>query len=149
MNRAYIAGFVDGEGCIGFARARKSIYPRVIITNTNVKVLESIRKIYGGDIRPLSGRKANWKQGYSLRLTCDRAVGFLEHIYPWLRLKRNQAITIFLWDAIKLGRGKHSETKQNEYRGTCELLINQIKWLNQKGPQTREEPMAVELRSTA
>ncbi len=40
MNLQYAAGFVDGEGCINFAKTRSSIYPRVLVTNTNIEILK-------------------------------------------------------------------------------------------------------------
>ena len=49
MNLQYAAGFVDGEGCIGFARCRKSIFPRIIVTNTNIDILNEFKQKWGGN----------------------------------------------------------------------------------------------------
>lgn len=42
----WIAGFVDGEGCISIPAARG--YPRLIVTNTNLTILRSMRAFFGG-----------------------------------------------------------------------------------------------------
>jgi len=141
MNLAYIAGFVDGEGCIGFGRARTSIFPRVLITNTDREILEDIRDQFGGDIKPLAARRDRWKQGWYLRLSWSRAVNFLDAINPYLRLKAEQARTIFAWDAIRLGSGSVSKIRRVQYDDACSLLIERIKWLNSKGPRLMDDPI--------
>ncbi len=135
MTLSYIAGFFDGEGCIGFARCRTSLHPRVLVTNTNIEILEELKNRFGGDIKPLSLRKENWKQGFSLRLTWLNAMKFLTKIYPFLILKRRQAETVFAWDAIRPGRGSDPDFE------TMQLLADQMRWLNKKGLHSEVEPI--------
>jgi hypothetical protein len=132
MNLAYVAGLVDGEGSIGFTKvgAHRSWVPRVSITNTNLDVLEDIGKKFGGYIVPLSQRKEGWKQGYSWLILNSSAVSFIDLIYPWLRIKREQAWLLFLWDCIRPGKGIKRTTETIE---ALELINAQSKWLNMKG----------------
>lgn len=57
MKKSYIAGFIDGEGCIGiYNRGRKGytnnpyISVELKVSNTNQKPLKKIKKKYGGTI---------------------------------------------------------------------------------------------------
>lgn len=145
MNLAYVAGFFDGEGCVGFARCRSTIFPRILVTNTNRDVLEELQANFGGDIKPLSLRKEAWKQGYSWRLSWSKAVDFLERIHPYLRLKSRQAETVFAWDAIRVGRGNRCAVEMAEYHNACDLLISRMRWLNQKGIIQGADPIEAEL----
>lgn len=130
---AYFAGFFDGEGCVGFARLRAGIFPRVLITNTNIEILREIQSRFGGDINPLSLRRAGWKQGYSLRMSWTRAVEFLDAIYPWVRIKRPQIELVFAWNAIRPGQGRRTNARMAESAETIQLLRNTMTWLNKKG----------------
>ena len=145
MNTAYIAGFFDGEGCVNFARCRTTFFPRVLITNTNIDVLKKIQNKFGGDIKPLSYKKENWKQGYSLRISWSKAIDFLSEIYPYLFLKADQAETVFAWDAIRLGSGTKTLKEKQEYKDSCDLLYRRMKWLNQKGNKDTIDPIDEEL----
>jgi hypothetical protein len=141
MTLAYIAGFFDGEGCVGFVRARSAIYARVLVTNTDRAVLEKLQQQFGGDIRQLALRRSGWKTGWYWRLSWSRAVAFLDAIYPWLRVKRAQAQTIFAWDAIRVGRGKQSAADRAAYLDAVELLRVRMHWLNKKGGSEQPDPI--------
>jgi hypothetical protein len=134
MNIAYAAGVFDGEGCVQFTRCRTTVYPRVLVTNTNLELLHFFKDTFGGDIQPLSKRQANWKQGYYWRLSWALAVDFLNQISPWLIVKRDHAVTIFAWDACRPGRGKDWD------RDTVDLLVRRLAWLNMKGPLRGDDP---------
>jgi hypothetical protein len=140
MNLAYAAGFVDGEGCIGFTRCRNSVYPRVLVTNTNIEILEEFKEKWGGDIKPLSLRKENWKQGYSWRISWSKAVDFLSQIEPYLKIKWPQAHTVFAWNEIRPGRGQKWDEE------CLEFLVDRISWLNKKGPKTDCDPLDIVLK---
>jgi hypothetical protein len=141
MNPAYFAGFVDGEGCIGFGKTRKSIFPRVLVTNTNIEILQMLQQKYGGDIRKLSKQKSNWKTGFYWRVSWVRALEFLEDIRPYLILKARQADTIFAWNAIRLGQGRTTAKKRQEYLDSCEMLVERMHWLNKRGLNNSIDPI--------
>jgi hypothetical protein len=86
------------------------------------------------------GRK-DWKPAWQWRLSGTRAVSFLIDIFPWLVIKRDQALTAMTWDAARPGSGGRWDHE------TLDLLVEQMKWLNQKGPRLgREEPIKRVLR---
>ena len=143
MNLAYVAGLFDGEGCVRFGRVRTSTFPVVMLTNTNIDVLYALQKAFGGDVRALSKRKQGWKQGWYWRISWSRAVDFLDRIFPWLRIKSNQASTVFAWDAIRLGSGTATKANRQEYDDSVRLLVDRMRWLNKKGEHDTPDPVEV------
>jgi hypothetical protein len=141
MNIQYAAGFVDGEGCIGFAKTRTSIFPRVLVTNTNLEILNEFKEKWGGDIKPLSLRKENWKQGYYWRISWAKAVNFLSDIEPYLKIKNRQAHAVFAWDEIRPGRGGKAD------KDSFDFLVSYVHWLNKKGINNEKNPLDVVLES--
>lgn len=139
LSLPYVAGILDGEGCVGFSRTRKSIYPRVFIVNTYLPLLEKLKEQFGGDINPLSLRKENWKQGWAWRSSWSKSVKFLEDIYPYIFIKKNQIDCVIAWSHIRPGRGKKINKE------TMDFLINEMRWLNKKGINNEIEPLAMEL----
>lgn len=134
MNLAYVAGLLDGEGTVGFTRSRnggrKVFVPRVSIVNTNLELLEALRKVFGGWIGLLSGRKSGWKRAYSWTLANATAVAFARKLSKWVRLKSNQCWLICAWDEIRPGSGGRWGREQI---AACSLLNRQSKWLNWRG----------------
>ena len=131
MNRAYVAGIIDGEGHIGFARTRNVIYPRVSVINTNLDLLNDLKNKYDGFIFELTARKANWKVGYQWQLGNRKCVNLLEDVYDYLRIKYNQAWLVFAWDEIRPGNNLGYWTVESEE--AMNLILAQIKWLNYRG----------------
>jgi len=132
MTLEYVAGFVDGEGCIGFTRTggKRRYVPRISITNTNLEILYNLQSQFGGCISRLSHRKINWKQGYHLTLTSRQAITFITRIEPFLQLKREQAQLILLWDLLRPGKGH--QWPQEDLEIIASLVAN-MRCLNLKG----------------
>jgi len=150
---AYIAGFVDGEGCIRLKRANQggnSYYVTLQITNSNEDILEFIRQLFGGQIG--FQEKASNKVIYQYRLTSAEAVGALKLLYPFLREKRTQAHM-----AILFQENKDKLTPEAKYRLFSDLMeikkrpevIGNI-YENPKGfwGQDEHEEMPKEFRET-
>ena len=68
---AYIAGFLDGEGCIR-GNSKRGVL-EITITNTIRAPLEFIWRIFGGNTYEQKPRKANHKKGYMWRLQGEPA----------------------------------------------------------------------------
>lgn len=139
MNLAYLAGLIDGEGCIGFTRIRCQLVPRVTITNTNEKIIYDLKDNFGGHILRRKPHQAGWKPSFHWVIQNSKAVDLLDRVYKYLRIKDLQAVFLFLHAAIRPGRGIRWDSEGIE---ACKLLEDQIKWLNKKGDQISEEPMA-------
>lgn len=89
---AYIAGFLDGEGCIRIKKASQggnSYYIWVAITNSNKSILEDIQKLFGGQVRQAE-RTVN-KTIYHYLITSTEAVDMLKVLFCFLKDKKDQA----------------------------------------------------------
>lgn len=89
---AYIAGFVDGEGCIRIKQASQrgnSFYVWVAITNTYKPTLDYVAEIFGGKVRQAERKTNKW--AYHFLITSSEAVDFLKSILGFMREKRAQA----------------------------------------------------------
>lgn len=113
----YIAGFIDGEGCISITKTKKRMaggapryFPYLAITHTNLEILERLRSIYpiGRKIssRPLvTGRR----QCYSIRWDGNELRRLLADLVPHLQEKRRQAELVL--EFMKTLRCKHEHRK--------------------------------------
>ena len=94
---SYIAGFVDGEGCINIVVANRKKSKTHVVTltigNTNKEVLTWISSVFGfGRIHLVNrSKKSNWKICYGLRWCAQQAEDVISAIYPWLKVKKRQA----------------------------------------------------------
>ena len=90
---AYIAGIVDGEGCIDTFKSgdKVSYQPRITVVNTNKKVLQLIVDMFEGTIcarRKIVGRK----QVYSWMRGGVPAGEVIEKLLPYLLIKKEHAL---------------------------------------------------------
>lgn len=89
----YLAGFVDGEGCINLHMDRSHPVIRLMIGNTNLEVLERIQKQYGGGsiCKHNKPKNSNWKQVYRWVLVGKSATDLIQRLAPYLIIKKYQA----------------------------------------------------------
>jgi hypothetical protein len=99
VQKAYIAGIMDGEGfiCIGRSisknRSRWEYTPMVSATNTNRELLtwlQATTRIGNVSPKPDSARKKNWKVAHQWRLRAYEMPKFLQAIEPYLVIKQVQ-----------------------------------------------------------
>lgn len=114
----YVAGLVDGEGCIDFQLIHKPydrkdgsvsdevyIVPRlrIALAEPGLMVLELLKNQHGGHL--VAGRKPenpNWSQAYSWEITNAKARPVLQNIVAHLFIKREQArFCIWVLDNLK------------------------------------------------
>lgn len=138
MNLAYVAGLVDGEGCIGFTQIRANLVPRICITNTNKELIEILYGEFGGCIRYQKRIKPGWKESFHWVATSNIAMTFLNKVQKYLILKHPQATCLQLYESIRPGKGKRWTADSKDAR---DLLKRQIAWLNKKGNHNEMEPI--------
>ena len=92
---AYIAGIMDGEGCICIVKRKScsrkgySYQLRVTIVNTNEWLVHSLKMQYNGWVYDhCSGTN---KRVWEWRVDSNLALSFLESIVKYLKLKRAEA----------------------------------------------------------
>jgi hypothetical protein len=94
---AYLAGIIDGEGCICVCRiknpkARNYSHTIVVtISNTNEALMLWIGKIWGRPLRYEPGRSSNRKPQWRADATGQAAVKIIEAILPYMIAKKPQA----------------------------------------------------------
>jgi len=145
MNLSYAAGFIDGEGCIGFTQCRGRLVPRLLFKNTDLPILQEFQSKFGGRIQKGTRTKtvkSHWKQCFHWVLTGTKAVDFCDKISNKLKIKLRQAQCLFAFSAIQPGKGGKWDKDGIE---ACKLLSDQIHWLNKKGIHNDPEPVQVVL----
>jgi hypothetical protein len=93
---AYVAGFLDGEGCVSLAWRKGKlgynyITPIIQITNTNEEVLIWIKSIFGGSIQFRPDTRKTRKDSWCVTMAGETALKFLKSVRPYLRIKTKQA----------------------------------------------------------
>lgn len=83
---AYLAGIIDGEGCLGAHRAPNGRQrPNLSIVQKYPAVLYWVEKTFGGYLHQKPAR-------YTWRVTGGRFQGIIEGALPYLTLKHPQAV---------------------------------------------------------
>jgi len=118
-HKAYLAGLIDGEGCITVLRRRKvkrgKVYifyePHIIISNTNRQLIEFIRATYPGMVTTQrTPSYPNAKPVYRYAATRDGTKRMAKQLEPYLMLKKSKqsSYRISLCFFIADGREGHN-----------------------------------------
>ncbi len=147
---AYTAGLIDGEGHIIIEATRRSnpkykcVQHILMIgcTNTNLEIIEWISKTYGSS-KPIRKRNheknPRWKTAYEWNISAKKALVFLEMIYPYLKIKKEQARLCIEFQKDKMNRKfttsgiTNGHTLSKETLSKREEYYLKVKKLNQKG----------------
>lgn len=97
---AYIAGFIDGEGCImAFTHPQsRTIYPRITASQVRPEPLQWIHDRLGGYLHFQSYEHRGYRGIWRIRWDARKAERVLRGIEPYLILKQDQAqlaLTLF------------------------------------------------------
>jgi hypothetical protein len=95
---AYAAGIIDGEGCIYITKSWHGSRYRhlkigVEVSCTSLNLIEWLSIQFGGYLS--FGKRPNRKPYYRWGLSSACAAEFLQAIYPYLVIKREQAEVVF------------------------------------------------------
>lgn len=119
----YVAGLVDGEGCISIhinkaalqANKKARIVFQLSISNTNLPILQAIKRQFGGAIhahKSIKRLRPEHKLGYNWTISERAACGFVSRILPHLHIKKRQALL-----ALKLLRLKNKYLERKRKGG--------------------------------
>ncbi len=120
---AFIAGLVEGEGCISISRfgGHHRFGLRVSITNTNLGLLESVRKdLKIGRIYPKGISKISKYKLYQYIVTSNQALLVLKKLLSFLRAKKEEAVL-----GIKFQEDKNKFTSLNHYQQLPQKVISE------------------------
>jgi hypothetical protein len=113
-DKAYLAGIIDGEGCICFHKTHKndvirnsSYCPRVRITNTNKPLLDWVMVTVGlGNVRRMKMYPSNNIPGYEWYINGKRCAGLLIELLPYLKVKKLQADVVIRFSETMIPRSE-------------------------------------------
>jgi intein/homing endonuclease len=143
IDKAYIAGFFDGEGTCGLAAYGKnysfniSYQANVSISNTNKPLLEDIQQILKLG-RVECDTKQNriglkWKPAYKLWFPQSHIKCFLLMIEPYVRLKRQQIKLVLEFLSLEWLQSKDERSKPPEIVFQENMIYNELLTLNKRG----------------
>ncbi len=131
VEKAYIAGIVDGEGTVTLMKHHKNETPLpfVGIANNNLGLLKRIKFLVGGNICTKKKRLPHHNDSYVLNIRQDRALRFLNEIKKYLIVKKQQAELITTqYKAVTPRTGKYTpKMLAKKYK-----LVAKIRKLNQR-----------------
>lgn len=140
MDKAWIAGFFDGEGCIQIrsshysSRVRPNLTLACEIDNTHKESLDRILKLLGfGTVRELyrNNKPKHHKKIYRYQTTGWGSLELLKILYPYLVTKKNQADVgmSFQKCGLPIGRYKKEHEDLHIFRYQCLLKLKGLKEL--------------------
>jgi hypothetical protein len=107
LERAYAAGFFDGEGSAYFMHDRRTdnLFGTVTVAQSDPGVLEWMQGLWGGRIYRRGPAKAHWHPVYALVIRGARlTTPFLNEIRPYLRVKAEKVDAYLKITRKQLGR---------------------------------------------
>lgn len=140
---AYLAGLVDGEGCISIVRQNRvdNLCNMLVVGMSDKEGPEMFKEVFGGSV--LSRRRRhNYKVMYTWRVYSRQAARALEILYPYLVIKKKQAdICLELAKSIKDGnvlsrgpwRKKVSPDRDIAIKAFRNDLCNKLKEIHKSG----------------
>jgi len=149
LTAAYVAGLIDGEGCIGITvnnRRTKPTYQARIDVGMSEKalpLLEALRRQYGGSLSKTRESTSAWGAAWRWALTSRaETTPFLRAIKPHLMLKAEQAdlalrLLAMVGTLPKTADGKPKWTDQA--RADAATIRAQVMDLNRKGPTVTQQ----------
>ncbi len=131
IEKAYIAGIIDGEGSIMLQRFHTNQYPApcVSIASTTIELLTWLKDTigYGVIIKKKNYNPEKHKLSYSFVIKQNNAIKLLEDIYPYLIIesKRKRAeMIITQYKALTPRNGRYTEEQLAKKEMFYEEFIN-------------------------
>lgn len=139
-----LAGFLDGDGCIGIYRVKRSrsrSWHYVLhcvfgqSRGDNMKILRDINKTYGGYLYKIP-KKKYCHQAWALRLAGWGAIKLIKDVLPYMRVREKQARL-----AMKFMRYRKQNNGQRMGRQRLSIIHldfyencrQKMKWYNRRG----------------
>lgn len=147
LQRAYLAGLIDGEGYIGllkvkkgnkkvFSSSRDYLYcPVFKLCMTYKELVEHYYNSYGGcfETRKMSDKNPNWKDSYTWTVRNLGCLDLLKEVYPYLKTKRKEVEILIKFSKLNNGAGSKISDTNWEQRDT---LYSEIRALHYRGSGT-------------
>lgn len=142
---AYLAGLIDGEGCVHLDTPGRTYRARVSVgmSAPALPLLTELQAEWGGTIYCARPATTRWASAHTWHLTGSPAARLLTAIRPHLRLKARQADLALEVERLRTlqsvrwpdGKGRKQYLWTEETRRACEEIKQQMHALNAKGPR--------------
>lgn len=135
---AYLAGLIDGEGCISiFQRSdSNSLKATLTIAMTDRAPLDWASETFGAKVyeKRVTGAAENgWKQCYVWLVSTQKAAEILRNVLPFLKVKREQAaLLVELADIRERHRAEGTRNGPHEQHRQLAIMA-EVQRLNRKG----------------
>lgn len=150
LSLAYVAGLLDGEGCITINGhpdkvTSAAILVEVGMTKPALPILHQLESQFGGRVRPLRAATDRWAEAWQWTILGEPAAEMLEQVAPMLQLKVEQARAVLQFQRLRCSQRTGLRPKQRA-EWTQEALedgrtfIQRIRELNRKGPDAPASP---------
>jgi hypothetical protein len=133
----YMAGVVDGEGCVAIRKSRykkrktgevvEYFHSQIVIVNAHRGIIELFKEYFGGHIHTREKEKSYYMQTYSWHLGHRAGIAFLKKIMPYLIVKREQARLVILCQEMNDSRIPFDQ--KEEIRNRQQELFYEVKEL--------------------
>ena len=120
----WAAGLLEGEG--SFLLQTGTYYLKVQVQMTDLDVLESIQRIFGGNIHPITKRREHWKDAWVLNISGSTAYTCMVEIRPYMHSRRTKQIDLALSARKEYEENKviNAEIKNSLKKKIVEEYIN-------------------------
>jgi hypothetical protein len=135
----YLAGIIDGEGCITIGAGKKETCTNynalVLVQNTSKVLIDWLQSNFGGQIYLSKKATEKTKEAWMWRITKQKDIEiFLLSILPYLIIKREQAKVLLKF--VRLERTAPVESRQKAY--------DEIRALNVRGKSVTTNMQEIE-----
>lgn len=118
--RAYVAGILDGEGCLHIKRGNpKGIYrtprysPRISVSMTDRAPVEAVARLAGRQRLIYRRERKPYKAVFIIDINDGAAAELAAMVLPFLTAKKRQALAIIkFWKFKQANKGKRKELSQ-------------------------------------
>ena len=142
VEKAYLAGFIDGEGCITlklysrkWKNERQYVTAKITVTNAHRDVIAFVGYVFNRKIT--EEKRYNWKTAW--RVQIDRLEDvreIIKYLLPYLKVKRKQAELLLEFCNYRLAKlyqfhkatfDDYEKTLIREVQRTSQMLNSQVK----------------------
>lgn len=129
----YLAGIIDGEGCITIVRTSKGSHElRIDLRMTDEAAVKAFYERWGGNYKGAHNysNRPDRRLVYRWYISGKKAAEVLTDLYPYLKIKHPQASVGLKFQSLILTRNKGTQKLTEEEISEREELCKQIQSLN-------------------
>jgi hypothetical protein len=135
VEKAYLAGFIDGEGSISLKLYSRKDKPNKLfvnaiftVTNADKGVMSFVAHVFNREVRP--EQRKNWKTAWRVQVSkLDHVREILNHLLPYLKVKRKQAELLLEFCNYRLA--KLHQVYKAPFDDYEKILIREVQRTNQ------------------